>query len=114
MNFNFDPLSSFAVILMQIGNRYLKLNITKAQEKILQSNVTQLILYFCIIFFYTKSIPVAIIMVSVSYTLMFILLNENHKYNILPKQWLYKEKLINEPTIHYVNTYKENMKDYHS
>lgn len=114
MSLAFDPLFSIAIIVLQVANRYLKYDITKAQEKILMHPFTQFCMYFCIIYFTTKNIPLSLLIVLVSFLLLHVLLNENNKYNILPPSWLYKEHLINEEVVSQKEVYKQNINKYNS
>ena len=109
----FDPLVSLSIILLQVSNRFMKINITPAQEKILMHPITQISMYASIIYFTTKNIPITCIIVLVSYLFFFILFNENNKLNILPKEWLYREKLITERHPSCKETYKNNLLLYH-
>lgn len=111
---SFDPLILSSIMLLQISNRFMKINITKAQEKILYHPYTQVIMYFCIIYFTTRNLSNTIIIVIVSYVFLQILFNENHENNILSKSWLQKENLLQEP-IKFFNKdiYKMNINQYH-
>ena len=109
----FDPMLSFAIIMLQMGNKYLRFDVTKAQEKILMLPVTQISMYFCIMYFYTKSVVFAGIIVIISLLLLFVLLNENSRFNILPKSWLYKENLVLTKGVSEKEAYKNNLQKYH-
>lgn len=113
MNLAFDPLLSLSLIFLQVSNKYLKINITKAQEKILMHPLSQALMYFIIIFYTTRSVALSMFIVSLSYLFFFILFNENNKYNLYPKSWLYKENLINQKPISYKEAYISNVEKYH-
>lgn len=111
----FDPLVLSSIMMLQIANRYLKISITTAQEKIVTHPISQLVMYSCIIYFTTRNIANTLVIVFISYIFVHILFNENHKNNILSKSWLFKEHIIDE--ISYKSckdTYKRNMLVYHS
>lgn len=108
-----DPMASLSIILFQIGNRYLKINLTKAQEEILFHPTMQMILYFMIIYYSTKSLYISSIVATVSYLLYSVLLNENHPYNLFPEKWLSERNLVSKPYQSYKENYKNNLKDYH-
>jgi hypothetical protein len=91
----------------------MKINITPAQEKILMHPLTQIAMYASIIYFTTKNVLLTCIIVLISYLFFFILFNENHRLNILPKEWLYKEKLISKKHPSCKETYKNNVALYH-
>ena len=109
---SFDPLSSLLLIVLQISNKYMKLDITKAQEKIFFHPFTQTIMYFSVIYFTTRNVPLSLFIVLLTYILLYVLLNENHKYNILPKIWLYENKIISKYESD-KEKYIENLNKYH-
>jgi hypothetical protein len=89
-----EPLSMIFLILVQIGGRYLKIELTPAQQKIINNGVIQSIILFAIILMATKNIGNSLIIVCFIYLCVNILFNENHKYNILSKKWLLDENII--------------------
>lgn len=114
MSLAFDPLFSIAIILLQVANKYLKYDITKAQEKILMHPLMQFSMYFCIIYFSTKNVLLSLVIVLVSFILLHVLLNENHKYNILSPVWLFQEKIVKEEVVSQKDVYKQNINKYNS
>lgn len=90
----FDPLLLISIMFFHIGNRYLKIEITKVQEKILLHPYTQFFLYVILVYYSTRDILFTIIIVIASYLLLFVLFNEKSKYHILSKEWLKKENLL--------------------
>jgi hypothetical protein len=113
MNIGFDPLISLSIILLQISNRFMRINITPAQEKILMHPLTQVAMYASIIYFTTKNILLTLFIVIVSYMFLVVLFNENHKLNVLPKSWLYKENLSDVPSESCKQKYINNLEKYH-
>jgi hypothetical protein len=113
MNFTFDPLLSLSVIFLQVSNKYLKINTTKAQEKILMHPFSQALMYSVIIFYTTRSVAITMFILTLSYLIFFVLFNEQHRFNLYPREWLYKEHLINNKPVSYKDTYKTNVKNYH-
>ena len=89
-----EPLSMIFLILVQVGGRYLKIELTPAQQKIINNVFFQSIILFAIILMATKNIVNTLIIVCFIYLCVKILFNENHKYNILSKKWLVDEKII--------------------
>lgn len=112
MTFAFDPLTAFTLITLQMANKYMKLNITKAQEKILMHPATQFVMYFCVIYITTRKVLLSLVIVIITYILLHVLLNENNRFNILPKAWLYKERFISDYTSD-KELYKNNIYTYH-
>jgi hypothetical protein len=91
-----EPMSIIFLILVQIGGRYLKIDLTPAQQKIVNNVVIQGIILFAIILMATKNVANSLIIVCFIYLCVNILFNENHKYNILSKKWLIEENIISD------------------
>jgi hypothetical protein len=91
-----EPMSMIFLILVQIGGRYLKIDLTPAQQKIVNNVVIQGIILFAIILMATKNVANSLIIVCFIYLCVNILFNENHKYNILSKKWLIEENIISD------------------
>ena len=91
-----EPISMLFLVIVQIGGRYLKIDLTPAQQKLINNTVFQSIIMFSIILMATKNIAKSLIIVCFIYICVNILLNENHRYNILSKKWLVDEKIINK------------------
>jgi len=51
---------------------------------------------FALIYVTTKNVLTSITIVALVYLFVHILFNENHKYNILSKQWLKNENFITD------------------
>jgi Ca2+/Na+ antiporter len=93
---NIEPISILFLVLVQIGGRYLRFELTNAQQKIINSPLFQTIILFSVILMATKNVITSIIIVVLTYLFIYVLFNENHKYNILSKKWLKDEKLISD------------------
>jgi hypothetical protein len=89
-----EPMSMIFLILVQVGGRYLRIELTPAQQKIINNVVVQSIILFAIILMATKNIGNSLIIVCFIYLCVNILFNENHKYNVLSKKWLVEENII--------------------
>lgn len=93
---NVEPLSILMLLLVQVGGRFLKFELTKAQERLIQNNLVQAIILFAIVFITTKNLITSILLVSLVQICMHVLFNENSKYNILSRKWLKNEKLLKD------------------
>jgi len=113
MIMTFDPLIFLTIIILQIANRYLKIDITKAQEKIIMHPYMQFAMYFSIIYFTTRNIAYTLIIVLISYIFLVILFNENHKHNILSKAWLKEQNIISDIIYSQKEQYKNNLNIFH-
>ena len=110
----FDPITLISIILLQMANRYMKLDMTKAQEKLIMHPYMQFIMYISVIYFTTKSIFYTAIIALLTYVFITILFNENHRLNVFPKVWLYNEKIIEKEPERVKEKYIENINKYHS
>jgi len=105
-----EPLSIFFLILVQFGGRYLKIELTPAQQKIINNSIFQTIILFSIVYMATKSFAKSVIIVLLIYISINVLFNENHKYNVLSRKWLIKEKILKEnKKISLKEIYKKNI-----
>lgn len=106
-----EPLSILFFIVVQIGGRYLKIDLTPAQQKLINNSMFQSIILLSIIYVSTKNFTNSIIIVMVLYICIYVLFNENHKYNILSKKWLYDEKIIETEYNNIKDIYIKNIKN---
>jgi hypothetical protein len=93
---SFDPMLIISLILMQIGAKYLDLQLTEFQKRLIKNNFIQAIILFGIIYIPVRDVFKTIIIVALIYLVIYVLFNENHKLNIYSKQWLYNEGIIKE------------------
>ena len=83
-----DPILMASMILMQIGAKYLDLELTDFQKSLIKNNIVQAIILFGIIYIPIRDIFKTFIIVCMIYLLIYVLLNEKHRYNIYSKEWL--------------------------
>lgn len=89
-----EPVSIFFMILVQIGGRYLKIELTDAQQRIINNPLFQAVILFAIIYMATKNVVSSILIVGIVYLCVYVLFNEHHKYNILSRKWLKNENFV--------------------
>lgn len=94
--FAFDPVLIISLVLMQVGAKYLDLQLTEFQKKIIKNNLIQAIILFGIVYIPVRDIIKSILIVCLIYLIIYVLFNENHKFNIYSKKWLYNEGIIKE------------------
>ena len=82
------PASMFIV---QLGQRHLAPTFTTIQKKLFATPLVQSIIVFALFFNMTRQLHVAALMTLLFYLIIFVLLNENHPMNWLPRTWLQKE-----------------------
>jgi hypothetical protein len=89
-----DPLLILSLVIMNIGAKFLDIKLTEFQQKIIKNHIVQATILFSMIYIGTREIIKSIIIVCIIYLLIYILLNENHQYNIYSKKLLYNEGII--------------------
>jgi hypothetical protein len=91
-----DPILIFSIILMQIGAKYLDIQLTDFQKSFLKNHFVQAIILCGIVYIPVRDVFKTIIIVGLIYLIVYVLLNEKHQYNIYSKRWLYTNGLIDE------------------
>lgn len=108
-----DPilLNSVSVFLVQIGARFLKFDLTEAQQRIIKHPWVQSIILISLFYVSTRNIFISSGLVLVYYLCVYFLLNEQSKYNIYDKKWLVREGLaqttFENKTIEYYSNIKK-------
>lgn len=92
----FDPILIISLILMQIGAKYLDLELTDFQKRLIKNNIVQAIILFGIIYIPVRDVIKTFLIVCLIYLIIYVLFNENNKMNIYSKRWLYNEGIIKE------------------
>ena len=92
----FDPILIISLILMQIGAKYLDLELTDFQKRLIKNNMVQAIILFGIVYIPVRDVIKTFLIVCLIYLIIYVLFNENHKMNIYSKNWLYNEGIIKE------------------
>ena len=77
---------ALSLLLLNIGSKYINLNLTKGQELLVKS-ISREILIFAISFMATRDLIVSLIVSLVFSMLARYLFNENSNYCILPKNF---------------------------
>ena len=114
-----DPFSSFLftlntnpyligifMILLNLGGRFLPLELTKNQESFLQSPFIRPIILFTVIFIATRNLAVAFWLTLAIFSILWFLANEKSEWCIIPG---WKETDYNDKE----KAYTENMKKLH-
>ena len=91
-----DPLNILLPLITNYGSRYIDIQLTPLQEKILKNKAVQYFMYFLITYLGTNDILKSFIIVLLVYLFINILFNENSKYNILSKTYLLNVGIIQE------------------
>lgn len=75
------------MMFMNIGSKYITIELSKTQEQYLRNSIARQVLIFAIAWFGTRDIITSLILTTVFVVLADYLFNENSEYCILPEQW---------------------------
>ena len=87
-------LAAVAMLLLNIGSKYIELKISDSQAQYIRNEIGREILIFAMVFVGTKDIILSIIMTAAFIILANTLFHEESKYCILPEKYKKIEKLI--------------------
>lgn len=73
------------MIILNLGSKYITLELSKSQEAYLKYTIGRQVLIFSIIWMGTKDIVISLVLTAVFILLTSYLFNENSKFCILPK-----------------------------
>lgn len=111
----FDPILIFSVVAMQVGARYLDLELTDFQKKILKNRIVQTFILLGLIYVPIRDIKRSIFVLILIYLVIYVLFNENNYYNLFPKKFLYSEGILKDYNDlkkkyydNYLNLFKKN------
>ena len=91
---NSKYFAGVAMLIVNIGSRYITLGLSKSQEEYIKNFVVRELLIFSIIWMATRDIYIAITMTAAFIILADYALNENSSYCILPEKYKQIHKLI--------------------
>lgn len=77
-------ISALSMVLMNIGSRYISMDISKAQEQILKHQVFRRITLFCIFYVATRSMLISCMLTFVFIVVNSCFLHEESMFCILP------------------------------
>lgn len=106
---NPDVLGVAAAFLTQVGARHLVFNFSAVQQKIITHPVSQAIIMFGMFYLSTRRLLFAVVLLVVYYLLIFVLINEKHPLNMIPRQLLISEGYINPDDKSPSQLYRENI-----
>lgn len=109
MESTIDLLTPFSAFMTQIGARQLQFNFTDAQKKIMAHPVSQMAILFAMFYITTRRVVIALGLLVAYYVMLYILLNENHPWNMLSPKWLATEGFAEAREKSSRDLYYENM-----
>lgn len=75
------------MMFMNIGSKYITIELSKTQEQYLRNSVARQLLIFAIAWFGTRDIITSVILTACFIVLTDYLFNENSEFCILPDKW---------------------------
>ena len=91
---NSKYFAGVAMLIVNIGSRYITLGLSKSQEEYIKNFVVRELLIFSIIWMATRDIYIAITMTAAFIILADYVLNENSSYCILPEKYKQIHKIL--------------------
>ena len=86
--------AGFVMILLNIGSRYVKIDISKGQEKYLKKSLGRHMLVFATTWLGTKDLLIALALTAIFNVFVDYLLNEESKLCIVPKKYRNYENVL--------------------
>jgi hypothetical protein len=110
---NSKYFTAIMMLLMNLGARYISLELSQFHEEILSNPIFRRILIFTVVFISTRDIKVSLISTAVFVILVSGIFNEDSKYCILPGR---NNRKITKEDLHYAQSIidkynKQNKKD---
>ena len=84
------------LILLNLGTKYVPLELTKSQEKYLKYTISRQLLLFTILWVGTRDIVISLILTAVFVVLANYLLNENSKFCIMSEKYKELNSILDE------------------
>ena len=92
------------MLLLNLGGRFLSMELTKKQEEFLQQRWLRPLIFFTVIFVATRNLAVAFWMTLALFMVLWVLANESSPFCLIPG-WRQDDVPIEER----VHTYEDNM-----
>tara|TARA_A200000113_G_C8870759_1_gene356573 strand:+ start:2793 stop:3254 length:462 start_codon:yes stop_codon:yes gene_type:complete len=82
---NSPLLAGLAMLMLNIGSKYIEIGLTKTQEQALRNSIARELLIFAMVFMGTKDIVLSIIMTAAFIILSDYIFNERSRFCIIPR-----------------------------
>ena len=92
-------MSAISMIFMNLGSRYIALDISAAQEKLLQNPVVRRITIFCIIYVATRDVMTSCVLLAAFIFVTGHILHEDSPLSILPSSLREAREAREEPVV---------------
>lgn len=104
-----DMIGIVSAFLAQVGARHLVFNFSNLQKKLISHPVTQSFILFGMFYLSTRKLVFALGLLIIYYLLLFVLANENHPLNIIPRKWLVNEGVVKADEKSPIELYYDNI-----
>lgn len=81
---NSPLLAGLAMLMLNIGSKYVELGLSKTQEQALRNGIARELLIFAMLFMATKNVIISTLMTAAFIILSDFVLNEDSKFCIIP------------------------------
>jgi hypothetical protein len=82
------------MLLMNLGSRYISLELTEMHEKILNHKIMRRLLVFVLVFYATRDIKVAFFITAAFVVIISGIFNEDSKFCLLPNTLIINKKKV--------------------
>lgn len=106
---NNELLGVAATFLTHVGARHLSFNFSAVQQRLIAHPISQVLIMSGMFYLSTRKITATFILTIVYYLLLFVLLNEKHPLNIIPRQWLIREGFVEASEKSPIENYYSNI-----
>tara|TARA_B100000900_G_scaffold211700_2_gene179472 strand:- start:224 stop:664 length:441 start_codon:yes stop_codon:yes gene_type:complete len=91
---NSKMFAGFVMVILNIGSRYVKIEISKSQEQYLRKSLGRHMLVFAITWMGTRDLLIALALTGIFNIFVEYLLNEESKFCIVPRKYREYENLL--------------------
>ena len=88
--------AGFIMLIMNIGSKYISIELSDSQEKYLKYSLGRQLLIFAILWMGTRDIVIALVLTCIFILFADYLFNENSKYCLLPESCFELENVIDQ------------------
>lgn len=92
-----------AILILNVGSRYVELNISKSQQAYIRNTISREIFLFAVVFVGTRDIITALIMTATLVILSDTVFNINSKYCMIPEKYKKLEDVIDLNKDNYIS-----------
>lgn len=104
-----DMVGIVSAFLAQVGARHLVFNFSNVQKKVISHPLTQSMILFGMFYLSTRSLIFAFGLLILYYVVLFVLINEQHPLNVIPRQWLVAEGIVAKDSKSPIDLYYDNI-----